>query len=376
MKDLTKAHTAACDLSKMLWVESQQCQEQVQVLSEATREADARQTLTTPAAARRRRRQEESSSDSDFEDEWGKRGDGRNCRGRTVAASFARRKKRGRGASSPGHPALAGQGEEWEDEEVEAAQQEVLQQWAELEALEESIDQDKVSEGLAVLKQAEEMVAALRAKEAEVQRLGERRAELQATRYARFATAMDVAETRLSAIYQVLTGGLGDANCAFPRDAVAAFEQGVRFRVRPDATAWRPFATLSGGQQALAALALCLALQDAAPAPFYFFDEIDAALDSVNAARVADFLAAASGARSLARRCLPHGAPTADEDAITTPLHLAPQFLVVSHKEHVGAVCDSLVGVAAAAAGAGAQAACLSCQEDEDGGSLVVQFGG
>lgn len=50
---------------------------------------------------------------------------------------------------------------------------------------------------------------------------------------------------------------------------------------RPDRQRWRPFAALSGGQQALATLALCFALQAAAPSPFYFFDEIDCALDTV-----------------------------------------------------------------------------------------------
>lgn len=50
---------------------------------------------------------------------------------------------------------------------------------------------------------------------------------------------------------------------------------------RPDRVRWRPFPSLSGGQQALATLALCFALQAAFPSPFYFFDEIDCALDTV-----------------------------------------------------------------------------------------------
>ncbi len=59
---------------------------------------------------------------------------------------------------------------------------------------------------------------------------------------------------------------------------------------RPDAHAWRPFAALSGGQQALATLALSFALQAAHPSPLVFFDEIDCALDSSTAARVADYI--------------------------------------------------------------------------------------
>ena len=37
---------------------------------------------------------------------------------------------------------------------------------------------------------------------------------------------------------------------------------------------WRPFPTLSGGQQALATLALAFAMQSAFPSPFCFFDEV------------------------------------------------------------------------------------------------------
>ena len=59
---------------------------------------------------------------------------------------------------------------------------------------------------------------------------------------------------------------------------------------RPNARSWRPFAALSGGQQALATLALSFALQAAYPSPLVFFDEIDCALDSSTAARVADYI--------------------------------------------------------------------------------------
>ena len=76
---------------------------------------------------------------------------------------------------------------------------------------------------------------------------------------------------------------------------------------RPDARAWRPFAALSGGQQALATLALSFALQAAYPSPLVFFDEIDCALDASTAARVADYI------RSQARN----------------------QYIVVSHKPQV-----------------------------------------
>jgi structural maintenance of chromosome 3 (chondroitin sulfate proteoglycan 6) len=49
---------------------------------------------------------------------------------------------------------------------------------------------------------------------------------------------------------------------------------------------------LSGGQKALTALALIFAIQKCDPAPFYVFDEVDAALDCAHRARVGHFLAA------------------------------------------------------------------------------------
>ena len=70
---------------------------------------------------------------------------------------------------------------------------------------------------------------------------------------------------------------------------------------RPDRHRWRPLATLSGGQQALATLALLFAMQAAFPAPFYFFDEIDAALDSVTAMRVGSFIRAQTNGQYLVR---------------------------------------------------------------------------
>lgn len=70
-------------------------------------------------------------------------------------------------------------------------------------------------------------------------------------------------------------------------------------RCRPDAHRSRPFRSLSGGQQALATLALSFALQAAFPSPFYFFDEIDSALDTSNASRVADYIASQKDAQYL-----------------------------------------------------------------------------
>ncbi len=52
----------------------------------------------------------------------------------------------------------------------------------------------------------------------------------------------------------------------------------------------KDMAQLSGGQKSLVALALIFAIQKCDPAPFYLFDEIDAALDSTHRKAVADMI--------------------------------------------------------------------------------------
>ncbi|EFN58450.1 hypothetical protein CHLNCDRAFT_19988 [Chlorella variabilis] len=115
--------------------------------------------------------------------------------------------------------------------------------------------------------------------------------------------------------------------CSYTEDVLAAFADGVTFHVRPDRSRWRPFPSLSGGQQALATLALCFALQAAFPSPFYFFDEIDCALDTVNAARVADYIA------------------SQQQQEAGDGQGSAAQFLVVSHRPQVYERAGCLVGV-------------------------------
>ncbi|MPC24211.1 Structural maintenance of chromosomes protein 1 [Portunus trituberculatus] len=48
--------------------------------------------------------------------------------------------------------------------------------------------------------------------------------------------------------------------------------------------------TLSGGEKAIASLALLFALHSYNPAPFFILDEVDAALDKINIHRVTSYL--------------------------------------------------------------------------------------
>ncbi|KAK9828821.1 hypothetical protein WJX72_002267 [[Myrmecia] bisecta] len=186
-----------------------------------------------------------------------------------------------------------------------------------LEVVRQSIDPHVLEEDLAALLRLEAATQELAAAENQLTRAQAAKEALETERFALFESAMKLVNAQLTTIYQRLSGGQGDAYCSYTAEKLMLFADGVTFNVRPDSSKWRPFASLSGGQQSLASLALSFALQAAFPSPFYFFDEIDCALDTANAARVADYICSQTNA----------------------------QYLVVSHKPQVYERASCLVGV-------------------------------
>jgi chromosome segregation protein len=93
---------------------------------------------------------------------------------------------------------------------------------------------------------------------------------------------------------------------------------GVEILAQPAGKRLTPLRLLSGGERALTALAVVLALQQVNPSPFYVFDEVDAALDDSNVLRFTRLL----------RR-----------------LGTEQQFLVVTHNHITMAAADALWGV-------------------------------
>ncbi len=93
---------------------------------------------------------------------------------------------------------------------------------------------------------------------------------------------------------------------------------GVEILAQPPGKRQTPLRLLSGGERALTALAVVLALQQVNPSPFYVFDEVDAALDDSNVLRFTRLL----------RR-----------------LGDTQQFLVVTHNHITMAAADALWGV-------------------------------
>jgi chromosome segregation protein len=101
-------------------------------------------------------------------------------------------------------------------------------------------------------------------------------------------------------------------------EEIAGRRPGVEILAQPPGKRLGPLRLLSGGERALTALAMVLALQQVNPSPFYVFDEVDAALDDSNVLRFTRML------RRLAE---------------------FQQFIVVTHNHITMAAADALWGV-------------------------------
>ncbi|OCB90558.1 hypothetical protein A7U60_g2236 [Sanghuangporus baumii] len=58
----------------------------------------------------------------------------------------------------------------------------------------------------------------------------------------------------------------------------------------PPMKRFRDMEQLSGGEKTVAALALLFAIHSYQPAPFFVLDEVDAALDNTNVAKIANYI--------------------------------------------------------------------------------------
>ena len=114
---------------------------------------------------------------------------------------------------------------------------------------------------------------------------------------------------------QLFDGGDAELSLTSPDDLSST---GIEITARPPGKKRQPLAMLSGGERALTAVALLLAMLEVRPVPFCVLDEVDAALDEANIARFSAAL------RSLA-------------DQI--------QFIVITHNRGTIEGADALYGV-------------------------------
>jgi chromosome segregation protein len=106
-----------------------------------------------------------------------------------------------------------------------------------------------------------------------------------------FETYYNVAENFSKIFAELSPGGSGSLSLENEEDP---FEGGLEIEASPQGKELKRVEAMSGGEKALTALAFVFAVQQYKPAPFYFFDEIDAHLDDENATRVAEMIKRAS----------------------------------------------------------------------------------
>ena len=115
--------------------------------------------------------------------------------------------------------------------------------------------------------------------------------------------------------HQLFGGGEAALSLTDPTDLSTT---GVEITARPPGKKKQPLAMLSGGERALTAVALLMAMLEVRPVPFCVLDEVDAALDEANVERFSSAL------RSLAKEI---------------------QFVVITHNRGTIEAADALYGV-------------------------------
>jgi len=147
-------------------------------------------------------------------------------------------------------------------------------------------------------------------------------AKLNRTCRQRFRDAFDRVDEHFRVAYPELVGG-GKGRLSLT-DTDDLLEAGVEIFVQPPGKRLQNLSLLSGGEKAMTAIALLIALFKVKPSPFCVLDEVDAPLDEANGRRFNGMLAAMSA---------------------------VSQFLVVTHNRHTMECADTLYGVTMARAG-------------------------
>ncbi|XP_052731327.1 structural maintenance of chromosomes protein 1 isoform X3 [Vigna angularis] len=128
--------------------------------------------------------------------------------------------------------------------------------------------------------------------------------EVKQRRYQLFMDAFNHISGNIDKIYKQLTksnthplGGTAYLNLENDDDP---FLHGIKYTAMPPTKRFRDMEQLSGGEKTVAALALLFSIHSYKPSPFFILDEVDAALDNLNVAKVAGFIRSKSceGART------------------------------------------------------------------------------
>ncbi|XP_071726717.1 structural maintenance of chromosomes protein 1-like [Rutidosis leptorrhynchoides] len=128
----------------------------------------------------------------------------------------------------------------------------------------------------------------------EESRIREQFEAVKARRLALFNDAFEHIKNNIDIIYKQLTksnthplGGTAHLNL---ENEDEPFLHGIQFTAMPPTKRFRGMELLSGGEKTVAALALLFSIHSYKPSPFFILDEVDAALDNLNVAKVAGFI--------------------------------------------------------------------------------------
>ncbi|ORY79404.1 putative cohesin complex subunit [Protomyces lactucae-debilis] len=109
-----------------------------------------------------------------------------------------------------------------------------------------------------------------------------------------FTKAYEHISGQIDKIYKDLTKSkhvpLGGTAYLSLEDDEEPFSHGVKYHAMPPGKRFRDMEQLSGGEKTIAALALLFAIHSFQPSPFFVLDEVDAALDNANVAKVANYI--------------------------------------------------------------------------------------
>ncbi|MBP5245393.1 MAG: chromosome segregation protein SMC [Clostridia bacterium] len=130
-----------------------------------------------------------------------------------------------------------------------------------------------------------------------------------------FSEAIVKINASFKEVFSELFGG-GNADIVIS-DPENMLESGIEINIQPPGKTVKNISLLSGGEQAFTAIALYFAILKVNPAPFYVFDEIEAALDDINVNRFAAYLKKNSDT----------------------------QFIIITHRRGTMEISDTMYGV-------------------------------
>ncbi|KAI0360888.1 P-loop containing nucleoside triphosphate hydrolase protein [Trametes cingulata] len=118
--------------------------------------------------------------------------------------------------------------------------------------------------------------------------------EIKRRRCELFNKAYNHISERIDQVYKDLTKGkmapAGGVAYLTLEDSEEPYTAGIKYHAMPPMKRFRDMEQLSGGEKTIAALALLFAIHSYQPSPFFVLDEVDAALDNTNVAKIASYI--------------------------------------------------------------------------------------